>query len=66
MDGYDLDHPLALDCCDGCGAIDWKDCVCYPTTRSRVQRALTAAELELGREERLALAERGRGAAGGQ
>ncbi|MEI9951636.1 MAG: hypothetical protein WDO74_22315 [Pseudomonadota bacterium] len=27
---YDLDHPLRLDNCERCGAIDWRDCCCDP------------------------------------
>jgi hypothetical protein len=58
MMGVDLDSPLRVDDCERCGAVDWRDCVC---DASRPHRQPTPDELELAREERLSLAERGRG-----
>lgn len=54
MNAYDLDHPLRVDCCDVCGAADWRSCVCLA---SLPRRQPTPAELERAREARLTRAE---------
>ena len=55
MTGEDLDHPLPLDGCERCGAIDWVDCIC---SAARPFRQPTSAEIEAAREARLTRAER--------
>lgn len=59
MTAYDLDNPLRVDNCDGCGAIHWRDCVCSPT-EERAVPSPTPAAVEASRRERLTRAERGR------
>ena len=52
----DLDSPLRVDDCVGCGAIHWADCVCQPDDRRR--RPPTGQELEQSRLARLVGTER--------
>jgi hypothetical protein len=58
MNGFDLENPLRVDNCEQCGAVHWRDCICSP---DRPFRQPTQAELEAGREERLARPERAQG-----
>jgi hypothetical protein len=59
VNGYDLDNPLRVDNCDRCGAIHWRDCRCDPT---HPRTPPTPEQIEAARRERLARAERARGA----
>ena len=59
MNAFDLDHPLRVDNCDGCGAIHWRDCVCSPT-EERALPSPTPAAVEAARDARATRAERDR------
>jgi formylglycine-generating enzyme required for sulfatase activity len=54
VNGYDLDNPLRVDCCDVCDAVNWRECICDPT---RPRRKPTEAELERARRARLTRSE---------
>ena len=54
MTGEDFDEPLRLDCCDQCGAVDWRSCCCVPAAP---RREPTPAELERARTRRQMRAE---------
>jgi len=51
---FDLDNPLRLDDCEVCGAVDWRDCACDPTTP---RASPTPAAVERSRASRLVQAE---------
>jgi len=50
----DLDHPLRLDDCERCGAVDWRDCVCDPCAP---RTAPTPTAIQRSRALRLVRAE---------
>lgn len=55
--GFDLDHPLRVDNCEVCGAIDWRDCCCDPCAP---RSAPTPQAVNQSRALRLLRAEVGR------